>query len=406
MNRRFFEKKQIRESAMIMMMTAEYPRWSYTVLGLCLILFCSCAGLKGAFAPREKMLISNPFAKIAWIKNQDPNYESGNLPIALNSPLIHQDMVFVGKNTGGMEALELKNGRVVWRTQDIGAFHGAPQVMDDLLIYGTTEGRVFARAWATGELQYEVDLGATIESQATIHNGRALFHLRNHKIVCVDARTGKILWAYQRSVPYLNTLQGVSKPIVHGKRVFVGMADGNIVALGLNDGTVIWERKLTTASKFVDIDAEALVVNDTLVIGPKSGLLYVINPNAGQIIRTFEYGLAHVPVAENGVILVPTTDGQIVKFDSSWKEIQKIKISESSLSSLKIWKGYLVVSDVKGQIYLVDRDLKQILRTHQFGHSYSAIFGELEVKGDYLLVLSSRNRLYAFNWPGTGVLGL
>ncbi len=378
------------------------------VLWLPFLLFCSCAytpaPMQAYFAPREKMVISDPFSKIAWIKNQDPLYESGNLPIALNSPLIHQDMVFVGQNTGVMEAFELKNGRLVWRIQDKGTFHGAPQVMDDLVIYGTTEGRVFARGWATGELRYEVDLGASIESPATIHSGRALFHLRNHKIVCLDARTGKILWAYQRSVPYLNTLQGVSRPIVHGKRVFVGMADGNIVALDLNEGSAVWERKLTTASKFVDVDAEALIVNDSLLIGPKSGQLYLLNPSAGQILRTFDYGLAHAPLKDNGGILVPTTDGQIVKFDSSWKEIQKIKICETSLSSLKIWKGHVVASDVKGQIYLIDRDLKKVLKTHQFGHAYSAVFGEMEVKGDYLLVLSSRNRLYAFNWPGAGLV--
>lgn len=370
----------------------------FSALYLPFLLFCSCA----YFAPRGKMVISDPFSKIAWIKNQDPNYESGNLPIALNSPLIHQDMVFVGKNTGVMEALELKNGRSVWHTQNEGSFHGGPQVMDDLLIYGTTEGRVFARRWATGELRYEVDLGATVESPASIYEGRALFHLRNHKIVCLDAKTGKILWAYQRSVPYLNTLQGVSRPVVYKKRVYVGMADGNIVALGLNDGTVIWERKLTTASKFVDVDSEALIVNDSVVIGPKSGLLYVINPTAGQIIRTFEYGLAHVPFDDKGMIFVPTTDGQVVKFDSSWKELQKIKLSEASLSSIKIWKDHVVVSDVKGKIYLLDKDLKKVLRTHQFGHAYSAVFGDLQVKDDYLLILSSRNRLYAFNWPGAG----
>ena len=377
---------------------------------LCLfaLVLCSCAyapsKMKLFMVAREHRLITNPFNQIAWIKNQDPFYESGNLPIALNSPLIHEDMVFVGRNNGEFDAMELKNGRMVWRVPQEGQFHGGPQIIDDLVLYGTTDGRAVARQWATGELRYEVDLGATVESPATIFEGRALFHLRNHKIVCMDARTGKILWAYQRSVPYLNTLQGVSRPHVYGKRVFVGMADGNIVALSLNDGTALWERKLTTAAKFVDVDVEPFILNDSVVIGAQSGQIHVLNPNSGQIQRTFDYALSHAPLQDEGVVLAPTMDGQIVMFDSAWKELGKVKLSDTALSSLKIWKGYVVVSDVKGKLYLLSRDLKHVLLTHQFGHAYSAVFGEMEVKGDYLLVLSSRNRLYAFNWPGESSL--
>jgi len=50
--------------------------------------------------------------KTSFIKNLDPNYESGNLPIALHGPLVYRDMVFVGSNNGVMNAYAKDNGRL------------------------------------------------------------------------------------------------------------------------------------------------------------------------------------------------------------------------------------------------------------------------------------------------------
>lgn len=371
----------------------------FTILFSCLAKASQSGWPEKLFAPRTHA-VSSAFSRAMWIKNIDPNYDSGNLPIAVHSPLVYQDMVFLGKNDGSLEAYELSNGRSIWKVKGLGTYHAGPGIFEDLVIYGTTDGRVYARQWASGELSYEIDLGSPVESAPTIFNGRAIFHLRNHKIVSLDAKTGKILWAYQRSVPFLNTLQGVSVPLVYENKIFVGMADGNIVALSLDDGTALWERKIVTSAKFVDVDMTPVVVNNSLVISGKSGPIHFLNPSNGQIIRTVESNCSRPPLHLNGFYYVGTQEGQLQKYDSDWQKKGELILSRGAITSMKLWNGKLVIGDTKGSLFLVNGEGMSLVESRELGHDFSALFGDFEVSGPYLLALSSRNRLYAFYWKG------
>jgi outer membrane protein assembly factor BamB len=141
---------------------------------------------------------------VAWVKNQDTDFQSGNLPIALNSPLIEEGLVFVGHNDGHMMAYEVETGRKVWRKKDgdHNLYNGTPLFYNDQVIYGTNTGRLFSRHYLTGESKYMIDLGSSIDGKGVVYKDRLFFHLRNHKIFCLDAKTGKVLWAYRRPVPF------------------------------------------------------------------------------------------------------------------------------------------------------------------------------------------------------------
>src|SRR5512135_948219 len=122
-----------------------------------LVLLSSCSGLKNIIhgeAPEVSKL--SPI----WIKDMDPSYESGNLPIGLQSPLIHEGIVYVGNNSGFMQAFELENGKPVWSEFDGSTYNAAPVAYKDQIVYGTVQGRVISRQYTTGKIKYSVDLGA------------------------------------------------------------------------------------------------------------------------------------------------------------------------------------------------------------------------------------------------------
>ena len=174
---------------------------------LSLLLVCvfisSCSSvesLMGDYYPQAVKDDDQNFT-LTWAKNLDPVYNSGNLPIAFNSPLINEGLVFAGHANGEMVAYQLDNGRPVWSEKDKGGHHGRPILYKDMIIYGTNQGRVIARNFLTGKIVYSVDVGSSIESQGVLYKGRVFFHLRNHQIFSLDATTGKTLWAYKRSVP-------------------------------------------------------------------------------------------------------------------------------------------------------------------------------------------------------------
>ncbi|MGZ3692399.1 MAG: hypothetical protein ACXVAX_12905, partial [Pseudobdellovibrio sp.] len=140
-----------------------------SLLAVTLLLSCSGTALR-SYKPRAEVPKRVELSPI-WIKAMDPAYESGNLPIALQSPLIHEGIVYVGHNSGTMEAFELENGKSVWSEYDGSTYHAAPVSYKDQIIYGTVQGRVISRHYTTGKIKYSVDLGASVETRGVVHQG-------------------------------------------------------------------------------------------------------------------------------------------------------------------------------------------------------------------------------------------
>lgn len=357
-----------------------------------LVCLSSCSTLRHSLTlesvkPVEKKM------QIVWNKNNDPGYDTGNLPIALNSPLIYEGIVYTGHNAGKFIAYELENGREIWSKNDSSTYHSSPIAYKDQILYGTVQGRVYSRNYLTGQEKFVVDLGASVESEGVIHNGRALFHLRNHQIFCLDVETGKILWAYKRSVPYLTTIQRVSKPIVYKDKVIVGFADGSVAALSLDEGLLVWESKVSNGAKFVDVDNSPVLVDDKLYVNSIPGPESILDANTGNIIRKSEIVASRSPLVIQNKLLFALTNGSLLLTDLQLNPITERKITTDAISNIVEWKGEYLLTTVRGQLLLVNKQNFDVIEQMHLGHSYSAVFGAVSVAEDKVALLSSRNRL-------------
>lgn len=355
----------------------------------------SCAGVKN-YLP-ESIKKERSFFNASWSKNFDPVADSGNLPIALQSPAIDDGIVYIGDNNGFMGAYELENGREIWRVYDGSTYHSAPIVYKDKVIYGTAQGRVIARKAKNGEeVLYNVDLGSPIETAGTVDNGKIFFQLRNHQVFCLDVETGKVLWGFKKSVSYLTTLQRSSRPIVFNNRVYVGFADGTISAINIDEGILLFETKLSTASKFLDIDAVPFVFDNKIYVSPASSNVVIIDPNTGKILRRAEFSSLREPIVLNGNLVFGTTQGEVLVTDKDLNIINKMKISSASITNLVLFKNKIMAGTLKGEVIALNNSNLSLVDRFEFGHSYSAIFSDMVAKEDHLLVISSRNRLFSF----------
>lgn len=332
----------------------------------------------------------------AWIKNLDPVYDTGNLPIALQSPLISEGIVYAGHNTGYMQAYELDNGRLIWSEYDGSAYHAGAVAYKDQVIYGTVQGRVISRHGILGTIKYSVDLGASVETRGVVYNGRIFFQLRNHQVFCLDVETGKIIWGYKRSVPYLTTLQRASTPIVYKDKILVGFADGTFAGLSIDEGVLLFDTKLSTASKFVDVDNAPFIYQDRVYISPASGALSLIDPNTGKVLRTADFSTSRAPVLRDDQLIFGTPNGELILTDKNLNQLKTVKVSNGVITSIVPFKTYYAVSTTTGELKLVDQKNLEVVYTYKFGHAYSAVFGEMMTTGDSLAVLTSRNRLFLF----------
>jgi outer membrane protein assembly factor BamB len=365
-----------------------------TILMTFLFLASSCStlydmGLRGDKPQPESFQIS-------WAKNNDPVHKTGNLPIALNSPYIYEGIVYVGHNAGGLRAYELETGNDIWKSDELGPYHGKPVGYKNQIIYGNAQGRVYSRHYLTGKLKYSVELDASIETQGVVYKGRIIYQLRNHKIFCLDIATGKVLWAYRRSVPFITSLQRASRPLAINNKLYVGFADGVIAAFSIEEGIILWEKKLSNSSKFIDVDMTPVYYDKKIFVGSLDGPMTVLRPDTGSILRKFDFSVSRSPIKNKESLIIGTIKGELVEIDSQQRIVRRKKVSDVHISSLIKWKNNFVLSNVKGELILVNSKTFEVMGTHSLGHSTSSVFGELEVSDGKLAVLSSRNRLYIF----------
>jgi outer membrane protein assembly factor BamB len=338
----------------------------------------------------------DPFFRVAWSKNLDAAYQSGNLPIGVGAPRIFNDIVYMGSVNGVMTAFDKESGRELWAFNEKTPLGGPVEFFKDHVAYGGLSGRLFVRHYLTGKLKYAIDLGAPVESAPVFYNDRLFIYLRGHQIVHLDAETGKVIWAYKRAVPVTTTLQRVTKPLIVGNKVIVGFADGFLGALSLDEGLILWETKLAENAKFVDVDLNPLLAGDLIVSGSPSSDLKAVNPDSGAIARSFEISVMAHPMLKGEQLILGTNDGEVTIMGLDGEILKTAKISNQAVSAVAWWKDMLIAASFDGMIRAVDPLTMKVVGQFHLGYDFSAVFSDLAVVEDALAIYSSRNRLYLF----------
>ncbi|MBF0360567.1 MAG: PQQ-binding-like beta-propeller repeat protein [Oligoflexia bacterium] len=336
------------------------------------------------------------FFRALWIKNLDPKSETGNLPISFLSPLIYEDMLFSGDGSGFLHAYNVENGRELWKAKEKNEITTAPAVFKDMVIYGTADGRVIARNTLNGEIVYSVDLGDSVETAASLDDKeRAYVQLRSHKVYSIDANTGKILWNYNRTISLKTTIHTSSTPKFFKNRVYVGFADGSVVALSADDGSLVWERNISIGSKFIDVDMTPTFHDGLLYICSRAGVLTILNPDTGVILRKFDHKILRPPLFINEHMLIGSENGHLYKLDKLGNIIDEKDFTHPILHILQ-WQNNILLTTQGSEVFVLNPQKLQTLDTFTLGHRYSLIFGDPTINKNKLGLFSSRNRLYVF----------
>ena len=332
-----------------------------------------------------------------WAKNLDPLYRTGNLPISMMSPTIYDGLIFQGSLSGEFFAYSLENGRLIWKAQERESISSSAAIFDKSVIYGDLSGRMYARHLITGKLIYSFDVNSPIEGKVIFFKQRGFVHTRNHSLVSFDAKTGKVFWSFKRSIPYTTTIQGVSDPLIYQNYLIVGFGDGHLVALSYEDGILMWEKKMFSASKFVDVDISPQLYQKALYVGSYGGKFSKLNPITGDIIQRFDFQASGPPLFTQKKMFVGDLDGNLWVFTEKGHLLKKIPLAQHiPITGALWWKNHLVVSDTNGYLYQID-PVKLVIRSQlHLGHKYSAVYGHLSTTKKYLAVMSARNRLYVF----------
>jgi outer membrane protein assembly factor BamB len=132
--------------------------------------------------------------------------------------------------------------------------------------------------WPSGRppIVWQTTLG-TSYSSPSISRGR-LFHFDRYgdqnRLVCRNAETGQLLWSYEYATDYEDML-GYNNgpratPVVDGNRVYIVGSEGQLHALRVTDGELLWKVDTMTrfgvVKNFFGVGSTPLVWRDLLIV--------------------------------------------------------------------------------------------------------------------------------------------
>lgn len=183
-----------------------------------------------------------------------PAWSRGRADGLGSSPAVADGVVYVGggnpygaDDSGTLLALGADDGSPRWQTETPGPVYGAPAVVGDLVVVGTTDGTLrevddpatlpgsaLGLSADDGEILWSADIGAPVLGAPAVHRGTAYLTTADGGVHAFDPETGKRRWS--RSL----AASAVASPAVGDGAVYVGTLDGRLLALEPTDGATTW----------------------------------------------------------------------------------------------------------------------------------------------------------------------
>lgn len=339
-------------------------------------------------------------APLTWVRDFDPEYRPGKLPIGLSSPVINKNKILIGTTNGELIEIDTTSyqEKVIWKSD--APIYAPVLTNGDMYYFGNLNGDVVGWSVNDGKEKFKVNVGAPIEAPLSFQDARLVIPVRNHAVVCLDALTGKVLWNYKRPVAAIKTLQRRAGALVIGKYVIMGFADGYLLSLRLEDGSVQWETKVTQdeSRHFQDVIGPPTYFEGKILTNSYQGYLKAFKLDTGVLEKTILEKPTSNYLVKDGSLFFATTLGNIVKVNGKFEiSTHYEKLSLNPIYQLYFWNNHFVINDHKGTVFWIDATIKnQLAKRFYLGHLYSTIYGQITGDHNFLTLISSRNRLYLF----------
>jgi outer membrane protein assembly factor BamB len=306
-----------------------------------------------------------------------------------SSPVVVDNVVFVGSSDENVYAIDLETGRKVWAYETTDAIEATPCVIEDSVFVGSLDGFLYALNAKDGSLlwKYETEgqiLGAANWTRSPDGRIWILVGSYDNKLHCLDSKDGAVIWTYETD-NYIN-----GSPAVDDQKTVFGGCDALIHVVSLIDGSNVAEidsgSYIAASAAFVDgqvyvgnydnvfiradVDAGKIawkytqsdepffsspaVGEEVVIFGGRDGLVHCVGRDDGQVVWTFKT-LGEVdssPVICGDKVVVGSEDGRLYVLKlSDGTKVWSYEAGQPITSSPAVARGLIVVGCDDGYVY-------------------------------------------------------
>jgi len=328
------------------------------------------------------------------------------------APVIGGDMLFAVGSDGTIHAFNRQSGARVWRSDaemsdDMrpSAFGGGVSYDNGRLYATNGAGDAKALDAATGEILWQVKPAGPLRGSPTIAFGQVYVMTQDNQILALDINDGSLLWNESGSATQSGVF-GVAAPAAGQGTVIAGYSSGELSAYRYENGRTLWADALartnisTTVSSITDIDADPIIDSGRVYALGQGGRMAAYELVTGQ--RIWELNLAGIstPAIAGEWIFTLTDDARLLAISRSngrvrWiTQLQQFRDEEDREGPI-FWTGPVLaggnlwVASSRGEIWRVS-----------VGEGSAQLFADIDQPVSLPPVVAD-NHLYVLDDSGT-----
>ena len=280
----------------------------------------------------------------------------------LASPVVAANRVFAMDVAGQVTAFDAKTGQTVWRTRlaskekDSVAMTGGGLAFADGRLFATTGfADVIALDAANGSEIWRRGVSGPIRAAPTIFKGRVFAVTIANELHALDSRDGRLLWTHIGITETAGLLGGAS-PTAEESVVIASYSSGEVVALRIENGRVVWSDTLTAlrrsdpVSTLAHIRGRPVIDRGRVIVVANSGRTVAIDLRTGARLWERPVGSAYGPWVAGEFIYVLSSNGELVCLERRnggirWvSQLQRYE-DEKDREDVIFWSGPVLAGD-------------------------------------------------------------
>ena len=281
----------------------------------------------------------------------------------LITPALDGARLFAASADGTVAAYSANDGALLWRerldetiTGGVGAGYG-------LVLVGTEAAEVVALDQETGALLWAMPVSSEVLSAPKTNGDIVVVQTVDEKLVALEATNGEQRWTYETTLPAL-TLSGTSSPVfASGGKVLAGFSNGTLVAVEANDGVWSWEERVAVPEgqydidRVIDIDGQLLVDGSRVLASSYQGNLMALDVNTGRIVWGREASSYHGIERGFGNLYYVDDEGIITAVRDNSDDVvwENSDLKFRSVSAPRAVGNYIAVTDFEGYVHLLSQ---------------------------------------------------
>ncbi len=276
-------------------------------------------------------------------------------------PVISKGRIYAIDAASRISAFDAKTGENFWRVdvtpddEDDGHIPGGLAVEGQMLYATTGFAETIALDTATGAIKWRKNLGAPQRAAPTARGGRVFVITVDNRLVALDGNTGDQLWDHN-GITEVASLLGGASPAVDGGVVVAAYSSGEIVAIKVETGRVLWQDSLATVkrtdvvSTLAQIRGHPVIDRGRVIAVSHGGVTAALDLRNGRRIWWREIGGAETPWVAGDYVFMLTNDAEIICINRNtgkvlWvRGLPRFEDPEDREDPI-IWTGPVLASD-------------------------------------------------------------